>query len=169
MDTDSILQSINKNKKLMVFLIIIVCANLIISLFIFDKMNSIDLPDKAKRLNVEASVIKNIAGDIKKYYNNRDYNKLYKILGEYAQSQVTFQDFKNQIIKLDIFGEIKKIEDYRIEYSQAELNYNWYHVIFSAEFTNGKGEILITIRAEKETQNFEVVGYRFYLINPKKK
>jgi hypothetical protein len=107
--------------------------------------------------------INEIADNIVACYNKSDMDGLYNIFGEYAKSQVSFEDLKKSMAQIRTLGSISNKSYIDAILLQDDNIGKWYQVNYSALYEKGKGTIKINFLLRNK--KYEIVGYKFNIDN----
>lgn len=116
-----------------------------------------DLPEGLSR-----DVLDRITYEVKINYNQENYDSLYQVFGELAKAQFSPEDIKREFEKLK--KTVGKVETYAYShytYKGFNEGADWYTVFYKTRYTNGAGNIKITVRSTDT--NWEIAGLRFNL------
>jgi hypothetical protein len=120
--------------------------------------NEKELP---KSLN--KTVANKIINDIKDAYNSEDKNKLYNIMGEYARTIVTFEDFEKSLEQVKIAGKFYNASYTHYEYAGYQEGADIFVLFYVAKYEFGDGNAKVTIRVTDD--DWEIIGFRFNFEN----
>lgn len=125
--------------------------------------NVADVAEKSLPKNLNKDVANKLIDEIAEYYNNDESEKLYNILGDYAKTAISYNDFTKSIEQLKTIGKIESASYTHYEYMGYQEGADWYVLNYIARFNTGNGDVTVTILTKNN--NWEVVGFRLNVHN----
>ncbi|WP_432664615.1 hypothetical protein R9X47_00060 [Wukongibacter baidiensis] len=163
-DKRTILKRIKKLEVLNYIIILLLGIMIISNFFNFrtpvaDEKNEKELPSI---INKEAR--NNLINEVKKYYNNDEREKFYNVLGDYAKTFISYEEFKVNIKRINDFaGKIHNATYTHYEYLGNQDSADLFNLKYAAKFDNGNGTIRLTIMVKNN--EWELNGFRFDIDN----
>lgn len=116
-------------------------------------------PQRALPSDVSAQMRDKIADDIASGYNNGDGDKLYSLLGDYAQTLITVEEMNDTVDTLKVLGSLEKTSYSYYEFLGDRDGAEWFILHYVAKYENGNGTLRVTLRVVDD--QWEIAG--FYL------
>ena len=114
---------------------------------------------KALPSSIDKAVANRIITDIKDAYNSGDINKTYNLMGEYAKTLVSIEDFEKSLEQMKILGKMENASYTHYTYLQQKEGADWYILNYVTTYEAGAGNATVTIRVVDNS--WEIVGFRF--------
>lgn len=146
-----------------VFLLSVILVISIINLKTPVPQNSQVSIEKALPQSIDKTVANKIINNIKDAYNSSDNNKMYDLMGEYAKTLVTFDDFEKSVKQIQILGKIENASYTHYTYQQYSEGADWYVLNYIVKYEAGAGNATVSIRVNDNS--WEIVGFRFNVEN----
>lgn len=140
----------------LILLVILIGINIVsIGSQVEPTQNNVAIKELPPSLN--STEIKEIASDIQAAYNSGDSNKMYAMLGDYAQTLVTLEEMTETMSGLKLLGNLEKASYSYSEFLGNKEGADWFNLHYVAKYENGSGTLRITLRIVDD--NWEVVGF----------
>lgn len=117
--------------------------------------------------SINTVVVKQIVKNIEERYNSQNIESLYDILGEYAQTHITLEDFTTTMDGIKVIGLIEDVSYSHVEFLGTENGAEWYNLHYLARYEAGKGNLKVSLRVVND--EWQVVGFRMDVDNLKSK
>lgn len=102
----------------------------------------------------------NIIQNLQAAYNNKDNEKLYNILGDYAKSKVSYEQMVKALSPTtDTLGKMTSVTFSNYTYMGNTEGADWYLLKYAGVYESGSGSVDVTIRVVNG--NWEITAYYF--------
>lgn len=107
--------------------------------------------------NLNKEEIEELGKNVVEAYNSNDIEKLYSVLGSYAQTMVTIEELEETMKGLKILGNIGKYSFSHYEFMGNDNGADWYSLNYVASYAAGNGTLKINLRVTNG--EWDIVGY----------
>ncbi len=118
---------------------------------------------KALPEGVDNNAANKIINEIKDAYNAQDNDRLYNVMGEFAKTLISKEEFYKTMEQVSILGKLESASYTHYTYLENSDGADFFQLNYIAKYQAGNGKALVTIRANEE--GWEVVGFRFNVDN----
>lgn len=160
---DYMLQKRIKRVEILNYIIIVLLGILLISNFFYfsDMPSSQNMDEKSLPKTLNKAAANKIIQDIQQNFNNNDNLKLYNVMGDYAQTLISYDDFQESLKKISMFGSLQNASYTNYSFIQHKDGFDWFVLNYVAKYETGYGSATVTIIVKGN--EWEVVGFRFYV------
>jgi len=120
--------------------------------------NEKELP---KSLN--KAVANEIINNIKDVYNSGDTMKLYNVMGEYARTLVSVEEFEKSLEQIKVIGKFNNAYYTHYEYAGYQDGADIFVLFYVAKYDIADGNATVTIRSNSDS--WEIIGFKFNFNN----
>jgi len=110
---------------------------------------------------ITSKTLDSIITYISTHFNNEDVDSLYDLFGPYAKTEISIEDFKSQMSKLDFIGKIEKFTYTHFEVLGKKDGGDFINIFYKSRFTNGNGETKVTLYCSE--LDYEIIGFNFHI------
>lgn len=120
--------------------------------------NEKELP---KSLN--KAVTNEIINNIKDAYNSGDTMKLYNVMGDYARTLVSVEEFEKSLEQIKVIGKFNNAYYTHYEYAGYQNGADIFVLFYVAKYDIADGNATVTIRSNNDS--WEIIGFKFNFNN----
>lgn len=100
-----------------------------------------------------------LAALIRSYYNQKDYDSLYQMLGADEKKELKKADFNSSMGSFKAFGKLQQSAYSQTQYIKTEGGASYFMVYYNAIFDAGSGQVQMILKTLGD--QWEIMGFQF--------
>lgn len=158
-------ETLKQIKTILTILVFLVILNIMFTYLVYSKYCEVTYNFKnsitGKKLPAFIDSEKDNLGEfIIKYWNEKDTEKLYGLLGNIVKEHLAFADFEQQINALSHLGRIEKADYVNYQYNGVLNSHDMYDLFYSIKIDSKIGRLTLSIIDTGGT--YEVTGFNIF-------